>query len=103
MSEMKFGFKKNLQMLCKIRFGEQEPLSSEVFVKDDDGIDGDFAAQVWQGRLNESYFRFDMAIDDEPPQPRSLEIKVCEVDESQEASLGLVYLDLSPMMFKDGT
>ena len=44
-----------------------------------------------------------MVIDDEPPQPRSLEIKVCEVGESQEASLGLVHLDLNPMMFKEGT
>ena len=42
-----------------------------------------------------------MELDDEQIQLWSLDIKVCEVGESQEASLGLVQIDLSPILFKE--
>ena len=80
-------------MRCKIKYGDEEK-ESELFVQEDEkegeNLGPSFNEQVWQGRLRESFFPFEMVLEDEPAQPRSLEIKVCEVGESMEASLGLV-------------
>ena len=42
-----------------------------------------------------------MVLDDEMIQLKSLEIKVCETGVYGDASIGLVQIDLSPLLFKE--
>lgn len=45
-----------------------------------------------------------MVLDDETIQLKTLEIKVCEVgSSSNDCSLGLVQIDLSPLLFKEAS
>ena len=63
----------DLEMYCELKFGnEVNSQVSEFFVKDnpDTEVEGDDSTlnnfqSVWQGRLDQSFFRFEMELDDE--------------------------------------
>ena len=103
MSHKPFTSNREPEIRCELKFGKsEEPEFMGTFVRDDEELKDSGkievqSASVWQGRLqDEDFFEFEMVRDDEFIQLKSLEIKVFENEES----LGLVQLDVSPLLFK---